>query len=151
MSVIFHYCSETWTLLADSEQRIQDFKTKCLKRKILRVSCLERKTNDWVLSKISFLEGPEVLLLATVKRRKLAWFGMSHATTASSVSSFRAPWKMGDAVVGRGNAGWTISKIRVPLTELFKFACGKNWKRTSAESSIVPSPYDPVGQRTELN
>ena len=32
---------------------------------------------------------------------------MSHATTVSPKSSFRAPWKPGDAVVGRGNAGWT--------------------------------------------
>ena len=33
--------------------------------------------------------------------------GMSHATTASPKPSFRAPWKVGDAVIDRGNAGWT--------------------------------------------
>ena len=42
---------------------------------ILRISYLERKTNDWVRSKINFLMGPQEPLLATVKRRKLAWFG----------------------------------------------------------------------------
>ena len=36
--------------------------------------------------------------------------GMSHATTASQKPSFRAPWRVDDAVVGRGNAGWTTSK-----------------------------------------
>ena len=29
---------------------------------------------DWVRSKISFLVGPQESLLATVKRRELAWF-----------------------------------------------------------------------------
>ena len=36
--------------------------------------------------------------------------GMSHATTASPKPPFRAPWRVGDAMVGRGNAGWTASK-----------------------------------------
>ena len=52
--------------------------------------------------------------------RKLFWqlsidgnlhgLGKSHSTTASPKSSFRAPWRVGDAMVGRGNAGWTTSK-----------------------------------------
>ena len=59
------------TLLADSEKRVQAFETKCL-RKLLRVSYLEHKINDWVQSKINILAGPKELLLATVKERKLA-------------------------------------------------------------------------------
>ena len=55
------------------EQRIQTFETKWV-RKLLRISYLEHKTNDWVRSKINYLEGPQEPLLATVKRRKLAWF-----------------------------------------------------------------------------
>ena len=53
--------------------RIQAFKTMCL-WKLLHKSCWEYKTNDWVLSKINFLVGLQELLLATVKRQKLAWF-----------------------------------------------------------------------------
>ena len=49
---------------------------------------------------LSFVGQPEHLL-ATVKRRKLAWF----AATASPKSSFRAPGRMGDAVVGSENVG----------------------------------------------
>ena len=62
------------TLLADSEKRIKAFETKCM-TKLLRISCLEHETNDWVWSKINFLVGPQEPLLATVKRRKLAGFG----------------------------------------------------------------------------
>ena len=35
---------------------------------------------------------------------------MSHATTAAPKPSLKAPWRMGDTVVGRGNAGWTTWK-----------------------------------------
>ena len=71
-SILLYGC-ERWTLLADSEKRIQAFKNKCL-RKLLCISYLEHKTNDWVQSKINFLVGPQEPLLTTVKRRKLAWF-----------------------------------------------------------------------------
>ena len=40
--------------------------------------------------------------------------GMSHATTASPKLSFRAPRRVDDAVVGRGNGGWTTSKCGHP-------------------------------------
>ena len=39
-------------------------------------------------------------------------FGMLHAMTACPKPSFMAPWKVGDSVVSRGNAGWTTSKSR---------------------------------------
>ena len=40
------------------EKKIQAFETKCLRR-LLRISYLERKTNDWVRSKVNFLVGPQ--------------------------------------------------------------------------------------------
>ena len=51
---ILLYGSETGTLLADSEKRIQAFETKCL-RKLLHISYLEHKTCDWLQSKINQL------------------------------------------------------------------------------------------------
>ena len=74
---------ETWTLPADSEKRIEAFETKCL-LKLLCISYLEHKTNDWVQSKINFLVGTQEPLLATVKRWKLAWF--RHVTCHDSLS-----------------------------------------------------------------
>ena len=50
---------------------IQAFETKCL-RKLLHISYLERKTNDWVRSKINSLVGQREPLPATVSRLKLA-------------------------------------------------------------------------------
>ena len=40
--------------------------------------------------------------------------GMSHAMTTSPNPSSRTPWRVGDAAVGRGNAGWTTSKSGHP-------------------------------------
>ena len=73
-SILLHSC-EKWTLLADSEKRIQAFETKYL-RKLFRISYLEHKTNDWVRSKTNFLVGSQEPLLATVKRQKI---GMERA------------------------------------------------------------------------
>ena len=41
-------------------------------------------TSNWVQNKINFLVGFQELLLATVKRQKLAWFG--HVTCHDSLS-----------------------------------------------------------------
>ena len=52
---------------------IQAFETKAPEKAFPHL-LLGHKTNDWVRSKIRFLEGPQEILLATVKRRKLEWF-----------------------------------------------------------------------------
>ena len=40
--------------------------------------------------------------------------GTPHGTTASPKLSFKALCKVGDTVVGRGNAGWTTSRMDIP-------------------------------------
>ena len=60
--------------LLSLKTRIQAFETKRL-GKLLRIFYLEHKTNDWVQKKINLLVGSQEPLLATVKTRKLGWFG----------------------------------------------------------------------------
>ena len=72
--------------------------------------------------------------------------GMSHATTDSPKPFFKATWSVVDAVVGRGITGWTTSKSGYPC-QCQKCSQGssaeqkqkkqKNWKRISAESSLM--------------
>ena len=64
-SILLYGC-ESWTVLADSEKKIQAFETKCMV-KLLHISYLEHKTNGWVRSKINFLVGLHEPLLATIK------------------------------------------------------------------------------------
>ena len=47
--------------------------------------------------------------------RNLHGLGMSYTMTASPKTSFRVPWRMGDAVVGGEYAKWTMPKHRCPL------------------------------------
>ena len=61
------HCCETWTLLADCEERIQALETKFLKE-LLRISNLEHKTDNCLRSKINFPVGPQEPLLAIVKK-----------------------------------------------------------------------------------
>ena len=60
-------------LLADSQQTIQAFETKCL-RKLLCISYLKKNTIDWVQSKTNFLVGLQKGDMATVEKQKLASF-----------------------------------------------------------------------------
>ena len=60
---------------------------------------------------------------------KLDSSGMSHAMTASPKPSFRAPRRVGDFVVGRGNTGWTTSKSGYPWT------CQNNLQWPSSEKT----------------
>ena len=134
------------------KKRTQVFETKCL-RELLRISYLEQKINDWLRGKINFLVGPQGPLLAIVKKRKLAWF--RNVTRHDSVSKtiLNGTWRVGDAVVSRGNAGWTTTKSGHPCQ------CQNCSQALSAEKTGRGSllncpaylPDDPVVQETELN
>ena len=78
----------------------------------LRISYLEHKTYDWLCSKINSLVDP--LFWQLSRGGYSHGLGMSHATTASPKSSFRSPWRVGDAMVSRENAGWTTPKSGHP-------------------------------------
>ena len=93
--------------------KTQAFETKC-PRKLLRISYLKHKTNDWVRSKSTSSWVHKNHFLQLSRDGNLHGTGVSHVTTSSPKPSFRAPWRVGDAVVGRGNAGWTTSKSGHP-------------------------------------
>ena len=138
------------------KKRTQTFETRCL-RKLLRIFCLKQKTNDWVRSKVNFLVGPQEPLLAAVKEWTVLE-RLSHATTASPKLSCMAPWRVGDAVVGRGNAGWTTSKSGhvCPCQNCSQGLLAEKTERGSllncpSCSPSPPPPNSPIGQGTELN
>ena len=72
---------------------------------------LGAQDNDWVWNKINFLVVQRNLFWQMSRDGNLHGSGISHATTVSPKLSFRAPRRVGDAVLGRGNAGRTASKI----------------------------------------
>ena len=129
-------------------KRIQVFETKCL-RKILHISYLENKTNDWVQRKINFLVGPKEPLLETVKRQKLARFG--HITRYDSFSKtilqgtlkrWATPWSADETLDGQHQRVDSPANARLVTTA----SCRKDWKRIFAESSL-PTPRRPNRSR----
>ena len=79
---IFLYACETWTLTAELQRRIQALEFRCF-RKILGISYKDRVTNEHVRETIVKHIGQYEDLLATVKRRKLKWYG--HVTRSKVI------------------------------------------------------------------
>lgn len=80
---IFLYACETWTITAEIEKKVQAMEMRCY-RKILGISYKDHITNDEVRQTIRQHIGPYEDLLATVKRRKLQWYG--HITRSSGLA-----------------------------------------------------------------
>ena len=73
VSVLTYGCG-SWTLKSESERRIVAFEMECFRR-ILKISYIDHITNISVMQAITEAAGLQEPLLATVKRRKLQWFG----------------------------------------------------------------------------
>ena len=80
---IFLSACETWTLTAELQRGIQSLEFRCF-RKILGISYKDRVTNEHVRKTIVKHIGPYEDLLATLKRRKLKWYG--HVTRSDSLT-----------------------------------------------------------------
>ena len=76
--------------------------------------------------------------------------GISNVTTASIKPFVTAPWREGDAVVGRGNAGWTASKSGHPCQYLH-YSQRSPAEKTERGSLLNCPPDDPIGKGTALN
>ena len=150
-SILLYGC-EAWTLLADSEKRFRLSKlnvcgnfsaspTWSTRLTTLRgarsTSLLVRRNPFWQLSRDGNLHDSDT----------------SHVSTASPKPSFRARWKVGDAVVSRGNAGWTHQRVNIPAhaSTAHKGRLQKKAGRGSLLDRPSCSPEDPISQGTELN
>ena len=85
--------------------------------------------------------------------RNLHGLGMSLARTASLKPSFRAPWRMGDAVVGWEDARWTTLKNGHPCLcqNCSQWPLAGQTGRESLLNHLSCPLDDPIGQGTELN
>ena len=137
VSILLYGC-ETWTLLADSERRIQAFETKCLRR-LLNISYREHKTNEFVRRLTYVLVGHQEPLLAVVKRRKLEWFG--HVTRHNTLSKTILQGTVeGGRRRGRQRKSWSDNVrqwTEMSLPDLLVATTDRpTWRRTSASSAL---------------
>ena len=140
VSILLYGC-EIWTLLADDERRIQALETRCL-RKLLRISYRKLKTNDYVRSLLRSLVGPQEPLLATVRRRKLAWFGhvMRHDTLSKAITqgTVEGGRRRGRQRKSRSENVKDWTEMTIP--DLLLMAANRTaWRRTAASSALRSS------------
>ena len=130
------------------KKSIQIFETQSL-RKVLLISYLEHKTNDWMRSEINVLVGPQEPLPATVKRRKLTLF--RHVTRHNSLSKTILQGTLEDVRRrGRQRKCW-MDNIKewtsLPLPELLtRVSCKKilkKKKKLTGRRSLLNRPSCP--------
>ena len=141
LSILLYGC-ESWTLSAELEKRIQAFEMKSYRR-LLHISWAEHKTNVYVRGRITALAGPQEPLLATIRRRKLAWFG--HVTRHNTLSKTILQGTVeGGRKRGRPRKSWTDdvkawTQLKVP--ELLTEAEDRpRWRRLSSAASLMSPP-----------
>ena len=112
---------------------------KCM-RKLLRISYLERKTNEFVKARFQSFVDPTEPLLAKLKRRKLQWFG--HVTRHDTLSKTILQRTVeGRRKRGRQRKSW-LDNVKewttLSMPELLSQATDRaGWRRTSVSSSAV--------------
>ena len=86
---IFLYASESWTITAELQRRIQAMELRCY-RMILRISYKDHVTNEEVRAEIQQAIGPHEDHLTIVKSRKLQWCGHNSRSSGLAKTSSKA-------------------------------------------------------------
>ena len=137
---IFLYACESWTLTKDLERRIQATEMRCFRR-LLGISYKDRITNEEVINRIHGIIGPYEDLLATVKKRKLKFYG--HITRSSGLSKTILQGTVpGKRARGRQKKRWE-DNIRewtgMGLAKTIREAEDREgWRKMTAKSSVAP-------------
>lgn len=139
ISILLYAC-ESWTLTADIERRIQAIEMRCYRR-LLGISYKDHVTNETVKKKIKQAIGPYEDLLATVKRRKMKWYG--HVTRSPGLAkTILQGTVQGGRRRGRQRKRWEDNITEWTgknLRELVRAAEDREgWRRLVAKSSVVP-------------
>ena len=119
-------------------------------RKLLNISYREHKTNQYVWDLVESLVGPQEKLLATVKRRKLQWFG--HVTRHDTLSRTILQGTVeGGRKRGRQRKSWSDnvkSWTEMTTPQLLTAAIDRpTWRRMSASSAQSPPTTSVTGLR----
>ena len=96
------YGSESWAMTKNDRKRVDAFEMWCYRR-LLRVSWKDKRTNDWVLSKV----GCELMLRKTIDSRKLRYFGHISRKDGSIEKVIMQGTVEGSRGRGRPSTSWT--------------------------------------------
>ena len=134
---------ETWTSCLLIVREGDQVETRG-SRRLLRISYLEHKSNDWVQEQEQLVCWHTGTSSGNFRDGNLHCPGMSHATTASPKPSFRAPRRVGDAMVGGRNAECNIREwTSLPIPALLPMAFRRKvWKEVSSVCFCVVCSFE---------
>ena len=91
----------------ETEEQIRALEMKRFRR-LLRIPWTEHRTSDFVRLQVATLAGPQVPLLATVKRTKLTWLGHVIRHDTLSKTFLQGTFK-GEKCRGKYGKSWAES------------------------------------------
>ena len=136
----FLYASESWTLTAEIERRIQALEMRCYKR-LLNIFFKDHVTNEEVRNRIQNAIGVHDDLLTMVKKQKLRWYGNISRSSSMSKTILQRTLK------GAKRRGRQKKRLEDSIKEwtgmgfedsLRAEEDREGWKGIVATSSVVP-------------
>ena len=134
------YACETWTIIADSERRIQALEMRCF-CKLLGISYRDHITDEEVKARTGNAIKPHEDLLTSVKRHQLKWYGQ---VTRSSglVKTILQGAVQGGRRRGRQRKRWEDNIKEWTGLEwnitLRKAENREEWRKLIVKSTVVP-------------
>ena len=139
---LFLLASESWTLTAELQRRIQTMEMRCY-RKILHISYKDHVTNEEVRTKIQQATGPHEGLLTIGKRSKLQWYRHVSRSSGLAKTILQGTVK-GGRRKGRQRKRWE-DIIRdwtgLEFAKSLRAVENGKWRKLIAKSSVVPQQH----------
>ena len=131
------YGSESWAMTKNDGKRIDAFEMWCYRR-LLRVSWKDKRTNEWVLSKV----GCELMLRRTIDSRKLRYFRHISRKDGSIEKIIMQGAVVGSRGRGRPSTSWTDDIKRnsgLSLTAATRLAANRTDWRALVKAIAAPA------------
>ena len=134
------HASESWTLTAELQRRIQAMEMRCYCT-IRHISHRDHVTNEEVRAKIQQAIGPHEDLLTIVKRHKLQWYGHVSRSSGLAKTILQGTVK-GGRRQDRQRKRWEDNTRKWTGLEFSKSQRAlknrEKWRKLVVKSSVVP-------------
>jgi len=130
------YGSESWAMTKNDRKRVDAFEMWCYRR-LLRVSWVDKRTNNWILETI----GTQLMLRSSIDSRKLRYFGHVSRKDGSLEKLIMQGMVEGSRRRGRPTTAWTDDIKRntgLKMAAVTRLASNRTDWRALVKTTAVP-------------